>query len=100
MRGTDGLGSLQTRPMLHRLYVRQAPRVLPLLTTRQTELVELVRAGVHHRKALAYRLGITEKSLSVSLGLLYRRLQAHGYQVDCLASLMMFALAPEAVKLK
>jgi DNA-binding NarL/FixJ family response regulator len=97
-----GLGTMQLRPfkpgqLLHRR-VQQPPRELPLLTTRQAQVVALVREGIHSTKEIAFRMGWTPQSAKVMLVLLYRRLQANGYGVDNLTSLAIWAFAPEVLR--
>jgi DNA-binding NarL/FixJ family response regulator len=97
-----GLAALQVRPykpgLLCRPYVVQPPRDLPLLTTRQAQVVALVRAGIHSRKEIGFNMGWSVGGTKVRLCQLYRRLQGRGFRVDNMASLAIFAFEPEVLK--
>jgi DNA-binding NarL/FixJ family response regulator len=82
-----------------RIYVPQPPVVRPLLTTRQAQVVELLRQGVSSHKAIAFAMGWTKNGTTVHLCNCYRRLQGRGYRVSSLTDLAVFAFAPEVMKL-
>jgi DNA-binding NarL/FixJ family response regulator len=90
-----GLGTLQVRPFKSDLRHRH---VLPMLTTRQAQVVALVRNGIHSQKEIGFAMGWTAGSTKTMLCLLYQRLQKFGYAVDNSASLAIFAFAPEVLK--
>jgi DNA-binding NarL/FixJ family response regulator len=94
----SGLAVTTRRESWSRPYISQPPRELPLLTTKQAEIVALLRRGIHSRKEIAFFMGNTVGGMSTVFDRLYRRLQKHGYAVDNLTALAIFAFQPEVLK--
>ena len=96
-----GLGEIPELKLLaegrRHAYVPQPPRDLPLLTTRQAQIVGLLRNGVHRSKEIAFRMHWTEATTKLMLSMLYQRLRDKGFEVDNLASLAIFAFSPEVL---
>ena len=95
--GYRGLAQATPRPR-PRPYVPQPPHILPLLTTRQSEVVALIRRGYHSCKTIASGMGWTVDTTRFMLQALYKRLQSKGYAVDGMVSLVEWVYAPEVLR--